>query len=111
MCRGRRRRQMGCPQVHGEHSRLSWILLRRRPQRAADCTLQTPRPGSPAQNSRGGGDSVVPFIIIILIPGLVLPFVWRERERVELRIGRRVQRPWREELLGSGRLGLLNPGG
>lgn len=50
MCRGRRRRQMGCPQVHGEHSRLSWILLRRRPQRAADCTLQTPRPGSPAQN-------------------------------------------------------------
>ena len=67
--------------------------------------------GSPAQNSRGGGDSVVPFIIIIIIPGLVLPFVWRERERVELRIGRRVQRPWREELLGSGRLGLLNPGG
>lgn len=31
--------------------------------------------GSPAQNSRGGGDSVVPFIIIIIIPGLVLPFV------------------------------------
>ena len=66
--------------------------------------------GSPAQNSGGDGDSVVPFIIIVIITGLVLPFVWRERERVELRMGRRVQKPWREELLGSGRLGLLNPG-
>ena len=32
-----------------------------------------------------GGNLIVPFIILIVISGLVLPFVWRGTERVELR--------------------------
>ena len=49
--------------------------------------------GRRCRAGEGGGDSVIPFIVVIVITGLVLPFVWRERERVELRMGRRVQKP------------------